>query len=265
MAGLPKGESFTSPPMAALPEGEETMLRGIYTAANGLLQASQLQEITAHNLANQLTPGFKRTLAASGVYPWHYLRLGGTSLPVGMGTGSLLDKTALDWSQGTWEKGGPADVAILGEGFFAVQAGGEILYTRAGRFTVGPDGYLQVGAGWRVLGPDGPIQVRSGEPLEITPEGEVYAAGVRQGLLRVVVPGEGAVVEALDNGAYRIQGPLQDQTPALLPGYWESSNVDPVREMSQLLLVARAYEGSRQVLKAQDEALQQASRDVGRV
>ncbi|MDI3269275.1 MAG: flagellar hook-basal body complex protein [Bacillota bacterium] len=241
------------------------MIRGIYTAANGLLQASQLQDITAHNLANQLTPGFKRSLPASGVYPWHYLRLGGTSFLMGMGTGSLLDKTALDWSQGTWQEGGSADAAILGEGFFAVEAGGETLYTRAGRFTVGADGYLQVGAGWRVLGPVGPIQVKGAEPLEINSQGEVYAAGARQGLLRVVVPGREAVVEALENGAYRIQGPLQEKTPALLSGYWESSNVDPVREMSQLLLAARAYEGSRQVLKAQDEALQQASRDVGRV
>lgn len=245
-------------------------MRGLYTAANGMIAQSMAEAVIANNLANQETPGFKRAEPASGAFPWQVVVLGGAPLQAAsgtapLGTGSLLDRTALDWSQGDLAEGGPLDVTIEGEGFFRVDDGNGVLYTRAGTFHVSPQGVLVDAAGRAVEGQTGPIRLQGRGRPAILPDGTVMDGDRVAGRLAVYRPAPGATVVAVADGAYAIQGGVQPATDAQFrPGVVEMSNVDPVREMTQLMAVARTYEASRQAFSAEDQAAQQAARDVGR-
>ncbi|MBE3589529.1 MAG: flagellar hook basal-body protein [Firmicutes bacterium] len=269
------------------------MLRGLYTAANGMVAQSMAEAVLANNLANQETPGFKRAQPATGAFPWQIVVLGAgaavpgstltaTAMPgagvaaaggaflaaapkAALGTGALLDRTGIDWSEGEVAAGGPLDVAIEGEGFFRVDAGGMELYTRAGTFHVSPQGVLVDAAGRPVEGESGPIRLQGRGRAAILPDGTVMDGDRPAGRLAVFMPAPGATVTAVTEGAYAIQGGAQAAAGARLrPGAVETSNVDPVREMTELMSVARTYEASRQAFTAEDQAAQQAARDVGR-
>lgn len=242
------------------------MFRGIYTAANGMIAQSMMQDALANNLANEATPGFKRSSASVGAFPWQVVALAGpahTAAPIG--TGALVDRTSLDWSAGELQEGGPTSVAIVGEGFFAVQGDGETLYSRAGDFHVTGKGILVDGRGRAALGSSGVIRLSSGGPVRLGADGSVYEGDTVVGKLQIYRTGSGTTVTAVEGGAYRVQGPIAPAADArLVVGQVEGSNVDPIQEMTALLAVARTYEGSRQAFRAEDEAAQHAVGDIGK-
>lgn len=243
------------------------MLRGVYTAANGMIAHGAAEDVVANNLANQATPGFKRSEPTLGAFPWQVVQLAGPAAArSGLGTGAMVDRTSLDWSPGELATGGPTDVAIVGDGFFQVAGpGGQPLYTRAGSFHVDRDGTLVDAFGRAVLGASGPIRLAPGDPVRIDQDGAVVSGGRVAGRLSVYTVPDGTPIEAVDGGAYRVDGTAAPVTEVkLLVGTVEASNVDPVRDMTLLLAVARSYEGSREALQAEDAAARKAIADVGR-
>ncbi|MBX6722959.1 MAG: flagellar hook basal-body protein [Dactylosporangium sp.] len=243
------------------------MLRGIYTAANGMIAQGQMQDVIANNLANEATPGFKRSLATVGAFPWQFVQLaGGLGQRVGMGTGALVDRTILDWSQGEIQPGSPTDAAIQGDGFFAVRdAAGQTLYTRSGHFHVDTGGNLVDDQGRQVLGTAGPLRVSGTREVSLGADGTVYDGTTPVGRIAIFVTEPGAAMVSIDGSAYRVQGNVRQVTDVQLAvGSVELSNVDPIREMTQLMSVVRTYEGSRQAFQAQDAAAQRAIGDIGR-
>ncbi|MEW6522484.1 MAG: flagellar basal-body rod protein FlgF [Bacillota bacterium] len=240
------------------------MIRGIYTAASGMIGEASRLDIIANNLANVNTPGFRRDAALYRSFPDLLISLRDSSamtVPIGaIATGAYLDATFPVPASGPLQRTGNAlDVALLGDVYLAVDTPAGERYTRHGGLKLGSSGMLVTASGHPVLGTTGPIQVTSAD-VEIEPDGAVMVDGALAGRLMLVRfdDSSGLVKEGQNLlAATERSGPAVLAPGARLePRCLELSNVDPVREMVAMITVMRAYEANQQALRAQDEALQ---------
>jgi flagellar basal-body rod protein FlgG len=141
-----------------------------------------------------------------------------------------------------------------------------VAYTRQGNFRLDAAGRLVTQQGRTVLGLSGPIQLAPGAP-RIDAQGRVFEAGAAQpqAQLRIVDFAPGAVLERLGDGLVRIQGDPQPVPAAteLRQGFLENSNVEPLREMLQLLQSVRHMETLQKVALGYDEMLASSIRRLG--
>ncbi|MCH8829289.1 MAG: flagellar basal-body rod protein FlgG [Planctomycetes bacterium] len=257
-------------------------LRAMHSAASGM-QANEFNlDTIANNLANAGTTGFKRTRANFEDLFYQYLKIPGAKdansklapLGVGVGLGTRVAGTAIDFTQGSPRlTGNDLDVAIMGEGFFQVNDGAEILYTRAGAFSINAEGELVVASGSRgrvlepaITIPAGTTNITisaAGIVLALTPPqtapqevGQIQTVTFinPQGLLQ---RGENLFSQTDSSGA-----PLQGQPGLegrgdLQSGSLEMSNVEPVKELIELIKTQRNFELNSQVVQAADQLLQQ--------
>ncbi|MDI6710338.1 MAG: flagellar hook-basal body protein [Thermoanaerobacterales bacterium] len=247
------------------------MLRGLYIAGAGMDANQARAEALAHNLANLSTPGYKRDVVAFAPYLTHAVtRQDGASTPIGQTDyGVAVDLFTPDLGAGPLKfTGRPTDIALEGEGFFAVEtAGGEEAYTRDGQLTVDPEGYLVTAAGDRVLGEGGPVQVTGA--FTLNEAGEVIdAAGEVVDRLRVTTfTDPGALTR---DGAGRFLAPAaaggeDAQNFRVLPGTLEAANVDLAVEMAGMIKATRAYEAAQRLVRAHDQLAERAISQVGGV
>lgn len=241
------------------------MIRGLYTSAAGMVVQWQAYNITANNLANVNTTGFKKDVPTFAAFPELLLyRLndgpatagGGCSLSpfVGpLGTGVRVDEVVTSWGQGMMrETGRPLDFALEGEGFFVVETPQGRRYTRNGAFRADPAGWLVTSAGYRVLG-------RDGLPLSAT------AANLADQLMVVIFPSN-AVLRKEGDSLFSSETPGQPLPGArVCQGVLEESNVNVVSAMVDMLAGLRAYEANQKALQVQDQTLDKVVNEVGRV
>jgi flagellar basal-body rod protein FlgF len=216
------------------------MDRLIYTALTAMRAQAAAQAVTANNLANAGTPGFRRELS-SMTARW----LDGE----GDATRAQADdvvRTAVLEPGVIATTGAPLDLAIDGPGWFAVQAadGGEA-YTRRGDLRVTANGALQTGAGLAVLGDSGPIMVPQGADTVIAPDGSISVGGVSAGRLKLVTG------DLTKRGDGLFGGAVLDADPSLRvrSGALEGSNVDTAGSLVELLEQSRSFETSAKLLR----------------
>jgi flagellar basal-body rod protein FlgG len=237
------------------------MISGLYTAASGMAAHELKLDLLANNLANADTPGFKADLATIGL---------SDASPDGMRSSSsswstvVADRGGLDPSPGILKPtGNPLDIAILGRGLFVVQTSQGERYTRAGSFTRDSDGFLTTPQGFRVLGTSGPIRVPE-KGLEVDARGRLadgasfrlVAGPDGSGLVK-----EGANLFAVAPGARR---PADLPEATVVQGQLESSNVNVIRTMVEMLAAVRTYEAYQRTIQALNDTAGQAINDVGR-
>jgi flagellar basal-body rod protein FlgG len=258
-------------------------MKALYIASTGMAAQERNVEIISNNIANMRTTGYKRQRAEfQDLLYQAYRRAGsttsdqGTQAPVGIEIGSGVKTAATPriMSQGTvtpTEK--ELDVAIRGEGFFAVQLpDGRTGYTRDGSFErdssgllVNVDGYqIQPGitipqeANSLSISADGIVQAYIGTDSTPTDLGQiqVYRFVNKEGLESI---GDNNFVATAASGAAQGGVPNTDGMGALLQGYLESANVNPVTEIADLIAAQRAYEMNARVISGADEMLQATS------
>jgi flagellar basal-body rod protein FlgG len=220
------------------------------------------QEITANNLANAATAGFRRDVVAArqaqpGEAP---LARGALALGV-LDTRAVLDSGPLE------QTGNATDLAISGAGFFVVQSGSDELLTRAGAFHRGPTGELVTESGARLLGDGGPIRLDA-DAFQVGRDGGVLVAGSLVDTIRVVSAPPGAALRKQGDGRFAMPAAGAGPRPPdaeILQGYLEGSNVDAIREMIALVDAFRAYEANAKSVQTSDQILGQAVNQVGRV
>ena len=144
---------------------------------------------------------------------------------------------------------------LFRSGCFVVSTPAGPRYTRNGAFRVGPGGRLETLEGDAVLGRNGEIILGRG-PVEIGGDGTVTSGGNPVDTLQV------ADVSADANGLAEAR-PVE--SPRVRAGYLESSNVNTVHEMVQMIAGYRAYEANQRALQMQDKTLEQAAGEVARV
>ncbi len=250
------------------------MNRGLYTVTSGALAAQARLEAVAQNLANVGTAGYKAERLVFRVRPLDETAAAGPGPldPVLGRTAAQVAEVATvrDFSQGPVRaSGNPLDVAIEGDGFFAVATPRGERYTRQGNFALDGDGYLVTQHGDRVQGETGDLRLPPGDVV-IDGDGGVHVDRNEVGRLKLVgfgdppklVP-EGTALFAPAPGA--TAAPLDAAQIHLQPGAIEGANVDAVTSMVELVDVARGYESYMHALQRLDQISQKSINDVGRV
>ncbi|MFH5803781.1 flagellar hook-basal body protein [Alienimonas sp. DA493] len=263
------------------------MLYGLYQSAQGAAANQRQLEVTANNMANAGTAGFKRDLALAGHYRPHAdnrLSFGGSSGPPSLADlpgagpfdlgsalarmtgGNGLAATAIDLAQGPLnETGGDLDVALAGPGFFQVQSEDGPVLTRDGRFTRAADGTLVTADGGR------PVLDEGGDPLTIppdaarigvTPDGTVSAAfadgtNYPLGKLGLVSPTDPTSLVKRGDGLLTAAAtrPIDPRRTAVRQGFVEGSGVDSVKETMSMIAASRGFETNVNLVKLQDDTL----------
>jgi len=234
------------------------MLKGLSLSARAMKNQVSRNDIIANNLANATTSGFKKEIAV-----FHTSTNGETR-----GQSVLL--TATSFVQGTLVKTeNPLDMAIEGDGFFVVETDDGEMYTRSGAFVKDGEGYLSTVDGHRVLSTSATIQLPAGE-VGVSKEGIVTVNGVEVGRVRVVRFQDPSKLEKIGSGLFRANdgaGPedVPEEEVSILSGYLEQSNVEVIKEMTDMITALKAYEIAQKAFKAEDEVLQHLTRTVGRV
>ncbi len=246
------------------------MVYGMYLSAGGAISQSERADVIANNVANASTPGFRpqaatfRQYLAEELTPRSELAsaLGGGSGVYGTGT--------IDRPGRLVQTGRSLDMAIHGQGYFAVEREGRITYTRDGSFTLSGDGEIVTSDGLgRLLGASGPISV-PGTDVIISEEGSITGRTVDGGTEEY---GTVALWGFRANDLERAGGgfvPRQGAVPTaadgrVRQGSIEQSAVEPVREMSELVEALRVFEANMQFVRIQDSALQRAVNDIARL
>ncbi|MDI6710339.1 MAG: flagellar hook-basal body protein [Bacillota bacterium] len=256
------------------------MLRALSSSTAGLLAQQIRVDIAANNVANVQTTGFKAGRASfgdllSGRLEKEIVPLDGGAAQAQVGAGAGLTATLRDFAPGMpLETGRPLDLAIEGEGFFAVDRadGGERLYTRDGTFYIDAEGNL-VTAGGDPVAPG--IQVPEGAlEVSVRPDGTVTALGAegepeelgRLNLYTFPNPGGleargGNLFAATAAGGEATEGlPGEDGMGTLRSGRLESSNVDLAAEMVTLIEAYRAFQVNARMVQTSDDMWGQANR-----
>ncbi len=290
------------------------MWRGLYTAATGMVSESKRTDVIANNISNAATTGYKKDVAIQGefenllikrvydhesssavgadmkvlsklntnaedVTQFKGFKVGSESqAPIGkLGLGDYIAEIAVDYSQGSLEStGNELDLAIAGEGFFAIQTPEGVRYTRNGAYVKNSAGVVQDLRGYNLLDVAGnPIVIPGNVNVTINGAGEIFTVEnpARQ-LARIQVvqfadrravqkQGDNLFYAATDNA-----GNVAQPVPAsgeVMQGMLEKSNIEIVREMVELIHNHRLYEANSKAVTTQDAMLDAAVNQLGRI
>ena len=259
-------------------------ITALHAAASGMRALDEKLNVVANNLANINTGAFKRSRVNFEDLLYQVKREPGVPnaddepIPHGIlvGTGVKVSGTQLNFSPGSADTTGrPLDVQIEGEGFFQVRAvyDGDIqtAYTRAGNLVRNAQGNLVLGNSGGaiieppislpddaldiVIGRNGEVRVRQQGSNTLTTVGQFELARfVNPEGLRPI--GRNLYLETDASGTPISAQPQTDGLGATVQGSLEMSNVDPVRELIDLITTQRAFEMNSQAIKSADESLQ---------
>ncbi len=214
-------------------------------------------EVVTNNLANASTVGYKR-MCNTFSRLLEKQQSGEETEP----TYEVALDTKFDFSQGNVvETGRPLDFALYGKGFFVVETSEGPLYTRNGTFSTNRNGQIVDMEGRTVAGEAGPITVPAGmvvSQITISNDGAVSAKGIPIGKLSLVDFGDNES-KLIPVGANCFRMPEEGIVPAKAEhivtkqGYQESSNVNIVDELVDMIMVSRLYEANMKFLSAQKE------------
>lgn len=232
----------------------------VYIAASGAKEAMLAQATNANNLANASTTAFKADLIEAQTV---YLR--------GVGAESraynVIEGTGVDFEEGViGQTGRDLDLAINGEGWFAVQApngNGAEAVSRRGDFRVDEFGQIVNGAGEALLGNDGPIALPPFSSLSIGDDGTVSIIPLGEQPNAVAVLDRIKLVNpdpsTLTKGEYGLLrtadglSPPADASVRLVTGALESSNVNPVSAMVRMIELSRQFEHFVKLMKVAED------------
>jgi len=224
------------------------MIRGFYSANQGLKSQQTYLNNIANNIANVNTNAFKPQQTAFSSLLYSNVN-GGSGTTVATGSGAKVEKTGIDFTPGSLEKTDlPMDCALTGEGFFAIQNKGtqNVTYTRNGAFSISVEGnqsFLVDGIGNYVLGADS-------NRIDITQGFDAKAVGIFNfsnpyGLSML---GNNQFGETTQSG----QGTIYTEG-TLKTGYLESSAAQVSREMVKMIEASKGFSFNAKILQATDE------------
>lgn len=250
------------------------MLPILSSAATGMTAQQQQMEIIAHNMANVNTPSFK---AIRGVPRELAFPSGAAGETAGGGGVEVAMQQRLMSRGPLYETGQPLDLAIAGEGFFAVEmTDGSVAYTRDGSFHRDAQGNLVTAGGLKVRPP---ISVATpGRYISIDRKGTIAVAtepdGKLQplGQLQLATFANPGGLESLGGNLYRettlsgaatLGAPDNEGRGYIIAGALEAANVDMADQMGRLLEALRAYQLNVRMVQTWDEMLSLANQLAG--
>jgi len=258
------------------------MVKGLYSAYSGMLNEQHRMDVLSNNMANVTTNGYKKEGTTSQSFD-DILAVKIKDSTVGyrnrtvegmMQPGVKIGENFTDWSAGSFKiTENTYDIAIGGTGFFAIeftnkQGETQTMYTRDGQFTLNNDGYLVNSNGDYVLD-ENSKRIRLNTALDaaidrmgnITQDQNVVAKiGLTDFANYDYLKKYGENYYAPIEGAEKIQA-----TGQMYSGYLETSNVNVITEMVDLITISRQYESNQKIIQTIDNTLDKAVNQIGRV
>lgn len=261
-------------------------MRSLSIAATGMLAQQLNVEVISNNIANLNTTGYKRQRAEFQDLLYQNLRRIGSSssdagtivpagvqIGIGVRTGAVYRISEQGNLQSTEN---PLDIAIQGKGYFRIQLpNGETGYTRAGSFQLGPTGQVVTQDGYTVqpgitiaqdatavsINATGEIQVKTAGQVQPQTVGQLeLATFFNEAGLEAI--GDNLFLETPASGAAVVGAPGVNGNGTVRQGFLETSNVNPVQEITNLITAQRAYEMNSKVITTSDEMLAQANQAI---
>jgi len=257
----------------------------MHVAKTGLNSQQVKMQVIANNLANVNTTGFKSDRANFESLLYQILRGAGeatsenTSLTSGLsvGTGTRLLNTAKTYTQGSLiDTGNSLDLAVEGDGFFQVlMPDGRIGYTRSGAFSRNAEGVVTTASGYPLqpeiqipadamainVSSDGIVSVQMPGAVDAEEVGQITLADFpnKKGLQP---NGESMLLETPASGAAIVANPFQEGMGRLVQGALESSNVNVVQQLVDMIETQRAYEVSSKTITSVDEMMRFIAQNI---
>jgi len=257
----------------------------LHVARTGLDAQNTKMRVIANNLANVNTTGFKRDRADFETLAYQQMIAAGANSDsenkfatgLNLGSGVALQGTSKINTQGTLSQtGNTLDLAIEGAGYFQLQQpDGSIAYSRAGNFSVTAEGTVVSSEGLPLI------------PQITVPQGTTSVTIGNDGTVSATMPGESAptqlgqielanfvnaaglnaiggnlLVETAASGAPQVGVAGLEGRGAIRSGFLETSNVNVVEELVDMIETQRAYEVNSKMLKATDEMLQYVNQQL---
>ena len=258
-------------------------MQSLSIAATGMMAQQLNVEVISNNIANMSTTGFKRQHAEFQDLLYQNLRRVGTNssdsgtiVPSGVqiGLGVKTGSVSRVMTQGDMNNtGNKLDLAIQGRGYFRVQMpSGTDAYTRAGNFQLSPDGQIVTSDGYAVA--PGITVPPEATDITISKDGQVQATIPGQTAPQVVgqlelsnfqneagldPQGDNLFIETAASGSPTTGAPSSTGFGGVQQGFLETSNVNAVTEISDLITAQRAYEMNAKIITASDEMMQTTS------
>ncbi|MFN2348525.1 MAG: flagellar basal-body rod protein FlgG [Thioalkalivibrio sp.] len=263
------------------------MNKALWIAKTGLDAQQTRMSVISNNLANVNTTGFKKGRAVFQDLIYQTVRQAGaqaaqdTELPSGLmlGTGVRTVATEKMFTQGNvTQTDNSLDMAIEGRGFFQIlMPDGNIAYTRDGSFQMNSDGQLVTSGGYEVqpgiVIPEGSLSLTVAEDGAVSATVAGNVAPIVVGNLQLadfINPaglqpiGQNLFTETAASGAPQAGNPGLDGRGRLLQGFLESSNVNTVEELVNMIETQRAYEMNSKAISTADAMLQYVNNNLGR-
>ncbi|MFK7988946.1 MAG: flagellar basal-body rod protein FlgF [Sandaracinaceae bacterium] len=243
------------------------MSDGIYSALSGAVAQQQAMDVVANNVANVGTVGYRGDQLA---FREALSRGESGPNPDGLRYVSVAQLSTDSTDGPLNQTGNPLDVALSGDGMFAVRTEDGVRYTRAGSFRMDAQGIVRTPSGHAVLpegdDPDATIQIPvEADAITIGTDGTITVDDQPVGRIRVVRFDEGQ----LEKQGATLYVPVNNARgePAtnaqVSQGYLEGANVNPVGGMNELIQTSRAFEAFQRVIQAFRQIDERAARDIG--
>ena len=241
------------------------MNHGIHIAAAGMKSRMQALDVSANNLANVNTVGFKKDSVFYGIFN----RVQGTSLEKALADSTVIERVQTDFTVGPMiQTGNALDLALPAEGFFVVRTPDGDRYTRNGEFTLNGQREIVNAQGFPVLGERGPLVVPEGE-VQVGESGDVSIEGATVGRLQIVHFEDTSLLRKVGGVLFEALPQAVETRPLRLmvkQGFLEGSNVNPMQGVSDAILNMRNFEMlSRALRSLSEEVNRRVIEEVGRV
>ena len=192
---------------------------------------------------------------------------GGTPF-IRIGSGVIVEDTEINFAQGPLKNtGNPLDLALAGDGFFAIRTPDGDRYTRCGAFTRDAEGHLVTFNGFRVLGANGPIQLEGGM-ASIDAGGNILVGDEAVDQLQIVTFDSLGQLQRVGHGLFVAPESAEPQAvegTEVRQGYLELSNGELSTGLIELMMALRAYQAGQRLFQLQDGTLERLVNEIGRV
>ncbi len=245
------------------------MTQALFAASSGARACEKRLDILANNLSNINTVGFKQDSLIFKV-PYQGSEQKGDS---NLGPSLILNPTQpnatiTDFSPGRLRyTQNVLDLALDGNGFFCIETPEGRCYTRKGNFTLNQEGVLVTKDGYPVLGESGEIKI-NGYDISIDEGGEVSVDGAAVDTISVVSIANAQILRKIGGTLFSSPGSRVEENKAenvkVKQGFIETSNVNVVKAMTEMIDVLRGYESYQKIMQTLDDARKRAVNEVGK-
>lgn len=250
------------------------MFQGFYNLTSGMLTQNRNLNVISNNMANVSTPGFRSDKYNASTFREELFSRTGNknkSNPSALGNMAMMrgsvDTVTNYKAAGIEPTKSSLDFALTSKGFFCIQTGNGTVYTRNGSFTLDDQGYLYLPTIGRVLGENGPIRLGT-DKIRVDASGTIYSqdGNTRYGQLQIVdFQNYETQLNKTTGDVFTATGQAIPVNAQVVGSALESSNVDAIDQMAQMMSSQRALQSSAQVLKMYDQLMGKIVSQLGPV